>query len=284
MIRLIVGCGYLGGRVAERWLAAGDTVFAITRSKDRSVELRQRGLEPIVADVARPETLLQLPAADSVLYAVGFDARSGTSRRQVYVEGLGAVLDALPNETRRVIFISSTGVYGDAGGDWVDEDTPCRPTREAGRELLAAEQLLASHRLGQRAIVLRMAGMYGHERLPRQADIRAGKAILAASDSWLNLIHVDDAAEVVIAADARAKPPCTYVVSDGQPAERREFFRYLGERLAAPAVQFIEPLPDFLKSHHSGDSKRVRNAKMLSDLKVRLAYPGYRAGLTVVDR
>ena len=139
-MKLIFGCGYLGGRVAERWLAAGDVVAAVTRSAARAAEFHQRGLQPLIADVTRPESLGQLPTAETVLWAVGFDPHGGKSRWQVYVDGLRAVLDALPEETGRLVFISSTGVYGDSGGDWVDEDSPCRPTREAGQTLLAAEQ------------------------------------------------------------------------------------------------------------------------------------------------
>ena len=279
MSKLIFGCGYLGGRVAERWLAAGHAVAAVTRSERRAAEWRQRGLRPIVADVTRPESLASLPEAETVLYAVGFDPRGGKSRWEVYVDGLRAVLAALPAATGRIIFISSTGVYSDAAGDWVDEDSPCRPTREAGRAFLAAEDVLAHHALGDRAIVLRLAGLYGPCRVPHKADILAGKAIMSAADNPINLIHVDDAAAAVLAADAGAAPPRTYVVSDGHPVDRRECFRYLAELLGAPAPRFIAPSTDFLAQHHSGSNKRVRNARMVAELGVRLAYPTYREGL-----
>jgi nucleoside-diphosphate-sugar epimerase len=124
MRRLVFGCGYLGGRVAQHWLAAGGPVFAVTRSAERAAKWAQQGLRPILADVTRPETLSGLPVADTVLYAIGYDRRSAASRQEVSVEGLRHVLAALPSQTGRIVYLSSTGVYGSVAGDWVDEDTP----------------------------------------------------------------------------------------------------------------------------------------------------------------
>lgn len=277
--KLIFGCGYLGSRVAERWLAAGDHVVAVTRSPHRATEFQQLGIEPLVADVTRPETLRQLPVAETVLYAIAFDRRTGQSRRQVQVEGLRAVLDALPSKTGRLIFISSTGVYGQTGGQWVDEESLCQPTREAGQAMLAAEHVLTGHRLGPRSVILRLAGVYGPGRLLHMADILAGEPIVVQSGSYLNLIHVDDAAAAVLAAEARGNSPRTYLVSDGHPADRRECYRYMAQLLEAPPPRFIDPSPKFLVSHHSGNNKRVSNARMLAELDVRLTYSTYQVGL-----
>jgi len=108
--RLILGCGYLGRRVASRWRERGEKVLAVTHAADRAGELAAAGLDPLVADVTRPDTLRNLPAADTVLYAVGYDRAGSASRREVLVDGLRAVLDALPRDTGRMIYISSTGV------------------------------------------------------------------------------------------------------------------------------------------------------------------------------
>ena len=177
MTKLIVGCGYLGGRVARLWQAEGHAVVAVghraaekgdsphlpERPEGCCAQMAPRGY-PVpffLADVTRPETLAGLPAAETVLFAVGYDPRGGHSRREVYVEGLRNVLEALPPGTGRFILISSTGVYGDAGGEWVDEESECRPTHEAGRALLAAEEVLRGHPLGRQGIILRLAGLYG---------------------------------------------------------------------------------------------------------------------------
>ena len=217
-------------------------VVAVTDCAEHAEELARQGLQTFVADVSRPETLAELPAAETVLFAVGYDPRGGRSRREVYVDGLRNVLDTLPAGTGRFLFISSTGVYGDAGGQWVDEDWPCRPTSDAGQALLAAEGVLQSHRLGPRGIILRLAGLYGPGRLPAlpQGDspifverklgrpplVGSGAAVPVAAESVVNLIHVDDAAAVVAAE--RARPPRTYLVSDGHPI-RRHVSPYLAE-------------------------------------------------------
>ncbi|MGA2062328.1 MAG: NAD-binding protein [Thermoguttaceae bacterium] len=91
MTKLIVGCGYLGLRVAKQWLEAGQAVVGVTRSAARADELKQQGIEGVVVDVARPQTLKLLPEAETVLFAVGYDAASGRSRRDYYVNGLQAV-------------------------------------------------------------------------------------------------------------------------------------------------------------------------------------------------
>jgi len=156
MTKLVFGCGYLGERVARRWLDAGHDVVVVTRSLERAEQFMQQGSGAIVADVTQPETLVGLPAADTVLFAVGYDRSAGRSIADVYAGGVRNVLSALPSDSGRFIYISTTGVYGDAGGDWVDEDTPSDPQRDGGRASLAAEQALAKSPFASRGIVLRL--------------------------------------------------------------------------------------------------------------------------------
>lgn len=281
--KLVVGCGYLGHRVAERWLAAGDTVFAVTRSSQRASQFQRAGLAPIVADVRDPRSLAgRLPTADTVLWAVGFDARAGGSIEQVYVEGLRNVLGALPAETRRIVYISSTGVYGDAAGQWIDEDTPCRPRRAGGIASLAAEGVLAEHPLGPRSVVLRLAGLYGPGRVPRLDALRAGEPIPAPECGFLNLIHVLDAVEVVLAAERDAPPPRTYLVSDGQPVVRREYYEALARLVGAPPPRFAAPAADSPAAERAASDKRISNARMRAELRVELKYPSFREGLAQI--
>ena len=121
-----------------------------------------------------PASLADLPEVASVLFAVGYSRTSEASIHEVYVEGLRNVLDALPAATGPVVYISSTGVYAQKDGQWVDEDSECEPDREGGRACLAAEQCLVAHLRGAGATILRMAGLYGPGRLPRSADLIAG--------------------------------------------------------------------------------------------------------------
>jgi len=218
MSRLIFGCGYLGMRVARAWRAEGEVVHAVTRGGS-SAAFAAEGLAPVRADVTQPETLTDLPAAGTVLYAVGFDRAAGASMRQVYVDGLRAVLDALPESVERFIYISSTSVYSQDDGGWIDEESPCQPRSENGRVCLEAERTLREHRLGARAIVLRLAGIYGPGRVPRREALLSGEP-LAAAEGRLNLIHADDAVRIILAAERLAAPPRLYTVSDGQPPLR----------------------------------------------------------------
>ncbi|MEX0678509.1 MAG: SDR family oxidoreductase [Pirellulales bacterium] len=282
MSKLIVGCGYLGSRVARRWRNAGHEVFVVTRDAEHARRFAEERYQPIVADVLRPASLAHLPAADTVLYAVGYDRGSGVSIHEVYASGLRSVLDALPGEPARIIYTSSTGVYGQSQGETVDEESTTAPTREGGRACLAAERALAAHRLGHRGVVLRMAGLYGPGRIPLAGEIRRVRPIAAPQNGSLNLIHVDDAASAVLAADERAVPPRTYVVSDGHPVERRRYYEELARLLGAPSPCFATSPVDSPASARAASDKRVDNARMLGELRVRLAHPSYREGLAAI--
>ncbi|MEZ6111506.1 MAG: NAD-dependent epimerase/dehydratase family protein [Pirellulaceae bacterium] len=288
MRRLILGCGYLGRRVANRWLDAGDDVWAVTRSAERAESLRQAGMRPVVWDVTN-ESVEELPHADTVLFAVGYDRSANHPIHSVYVDGLARTLDRLPANTGRLIYISSTGVYSQNDGQWVDEDSPAEPNRDGGRACLAAEQLLTGHPLGQRAIILRLAGIYGPDRIPRRADLLAGKPIAATPDSYLNLIQVEDAADIVVTvAAADLSLPKLYTVSDGNPALRADYYAELSRLLDAPppTFQFADAVPAASapetkspNSRRSTGDKRISNQRLTQELPIRFHYPTYRHGL-----
>jgi nucleoside-diphosphate-sugar epimerase len=278
--RLVFGCGFLGLPVARRWRAEGLRVFVVTRSDSSACGYRLQGFQPIVGDVTAPATLPRLPQCDTVLYAIGYDRHAGPSRRTVYVDGLAAALRALPEQTRRIIYVSSTGVYGQADGSTVDEQSPCQPNREGGRVCLEAEQLLAAHRLGPRAVILRMAGLYGPGRIPRLADVAAGKPLDAQPEAMLNLIHVDDAARAVAAAETCAVPR-VYNVSDGTPVTRRAFYEHLARLIDAPPPVFAPTAGD-KPTRGRGGNKRVSNARLVAELGVEPQFPSYREGLAAI--
>lgn len=285
MTKLIFGCGYLGRRVAKLWRQQGDEVVAVTRSPQKAEELRGDGLTPLVADLTRPDTLdaiAQLGGIDTVLFAVGYDRSSKTSIREVYADGLAAVLRVLPPSVRRFFYISSTGVYGQVEGDWVDEESPCRPTREGGQACLAAEQVLLQSPFAAQSIILRLAGIYGPDRIPRAKDLQAGAAIPAPSQGFLNLIHVDDAAQIVLLAEQHATPPKMYCVSDGQPVVRADYYAELARLLDAPPPRFIDPPPDSPAAQRAGSDKRISNQRLMAELQPQLLYPSYREGLAAI--
>lgn len=281
--RLVVGCGYLGERVARGWLESGSPVVGVTRRATRAAELKAIGIEPAIVDVTAADPgwsalLAEIGCPTTVFWGVGFDRTAGRSHRDVHVDGLRRLLDALTTTVDeesppRLIFSSSTGVWGDEGGGVVNEATPPNPGREAGRVLVEAEALLAAHRLGP-GTVLRFAGLYGPDRLPRLDDLRAGLPIAADPDSWLNLIHVDDAAAIVRGLAAAASPRPLYVVSDGRPVRRREWYGRLADLTGSPAPTWDPAAP-----RTRGADKRVDPSLLFHDLSPTLAHPDSLAAL-----
>jgi nucleoside-diphosphate-sugar epimerase len=276
MNKLVVGCGYLGQRVALRWLAAGHRVFATTRSDARAEQFARQGLRPIRCDVLDLSGLRALPAADTVLYSVGFDRTAGRSMREVYVNGLENVLAALPRPGR-FLHVSSTGVYGQCRGEEVDETAATEPLDESGRVVLEAETVLRRRLSG--AVVLRCAGIYGPGRLPGERALRAGEPLAGDPEKWLNLIHVEDGTAAVLAADERGQAGQVYNVADDRPVRRREFYGLLARLLGAPEPRFVPPAPDAPPPGHERANRRISNRRLRQELQVELRYPSYQEGL-----
>jgi nucleoside-diphosphate-sugar epimerase len=280
--KLVIGCGYLGRRVADRWRNQGHEVFVLTRAAEHAAEFQKTGLRTIVADVMRLETLAGLPTAETVLYAVGYDRNQTYGLEELYLRGLVNVLNALPAATGRVIYVSSTGVYGDRKGEWIDEHTPCFPDRPGGRACLAAEEALIAHPRGAAAIILRMAGIYGPGRVPSKDKLESGRAIPAPASGWLNLVHVDDAVTVVLAAGEARQGARHYLVSDGHPVSRRDYYRELAGQMHAPAPRFMALDATAPSTLRAASDKRVSNARLVAEMGVRFRYPSYREGLAAI--
>jgi nucleoside-diphosphate-sugar epimerase len=269
---LILGCGYLGLRVAKLW-ARSHSVAALTRR--RSAELRSHGIQPIVGDVLDPASLAQLPIASKVLYAVGLDRSAGRSMHEVYVQGLANALAAIRCEGP-FVFISSTSVYGQTDGEWVDESSPTEPIEESGRIVLEAEQTL--RRLRPDAIVLRFAGIYGPQRILRRQALLIGEPLTIDAEKWLNLIHVNDGVQAVQAACERGTLGETYIVCDDEPTTRRALYTETAIVLNAPPAQFATP-----NGTHREANRRLRNRKLRETVGWQPQYPCYRDGLRACD-
>jgi nucleoside-diphosphate-sugar epimerase len=299
---LIFGCGYLGTRVARRWHNAGARVTIVTRSAAKAEPFRNQGYQALVADITRPETLCGLPEAKIVLYSVGFDHSAHNTIHQVITDGMSHVLSKLPiAATGRLIYISTTGVYAPVKGapvkgapvegpkarqGWVDEHWPTQPHRPGAQASLATERLLAGHPIGRRAVILRMAGLYGPGRIAYQKKIRTGQPLAIPQEGWLNLIHVDDGASAVLAArnwsTSLSQGPEFFNVSDGQPVVRGDYYREVARLIRAPAPRFTTPDASLPATERAGTSKRISNRKLCKTLGVKLAYPSYREGLAAI--
>lgn len=276
--RLIVGCGYLGRRVAVRWRAAGLSVGVTTRSRNTADEWRADGFEPFLVDVVDRSTLHRLPSADVVLYSVGYDARGLASRFDATVRGLVQTLAATKSRWRRVIYCSSTSVYGQEQGERVDEESACRPASASGVWAELAERAaLALIDPYCRSIVLRLAGIYGPGRLlARTAALQSGTPLAGRPDAWLNLIHVDDAAEAVLKAAEYVGQRRRFLICDEQPMTRGDYYHALALKCGAPPPAFD---PTQIPARGRGLNKRCDGSVSRNELKLTLRHPSAVHGL-----
>lgn len=242
---LIVGCGYLGRRAAERWHEAGVHVSAVTRSPETAAQFSVAGWQPIQMDLASPSSAIKLPKVDAVLWAVGYDRTAGAAREVVWIDGLKWLLQNLQQPLKKFMYVSSTGVYGNVEDEIVTEDTVANPVTEGGQCCLQAEQLVLNHfaevdaAAGESAsqstaIVLRLAGIYGPDRLLRRImDLKNQVPLPGEPDHWLNLIHVDDAVSLVMKlAEQQITEPVVNVANTGTVV-RRDYYERLAEKSKA---------------------------------------------------
>ncbi|QDT08327.1 SDR family oxidoreductase [Planctomycetes bacterium K23_9] len=277
---LVVGGGYLGSRVARAARDDGANTYVTTRNPDRAKAFSDAGLSPLVLDWTDRRSLAKLPSVSRILVAVSYDSSSSVGRYESQVGGLKNLLRATP-ASAKMCYISTTGVYHQSGGLWVDENSPAQPIRQGGRAHLDAEAQLHRHRPNDAWTILRLSGIYGPGRVPRAADVIAGRAIRSPSDGYLNLIHVDDAVTAVMAT-WQTQCRRLYVVSDDQPMIRGDFYREIARQCGAAEPNFLPPDPDAPVSMRSGSNKRIWNRRMKHDLVPKLRYPTYREGLADV--
>ena len=298
MRKLIIGCGYVGLTVAREWVKQGDQVSALTRSKDNARKFTESGIQPVLGDITQPESLERLPEADTVLYAVGFDRTADKSRREIYVTGLDSVLKVLKQRSQKVIYLSSTSVYGQTAGEWVDETSVCEPERENGQICLEAEQLFEQHGFlstsvpksnAATAVILRLAGIYGPGRLlARIEQINAGEPLAGNPDAWLNLIHLADIVQTILRCDTNIHLEDRYLVSDSRPITRQEYYLTLARLLNAPEPRFdSDGLGETSRKstrfnsteRAAGMNKRCSNKRLRERMGVSLTFPTIAEGL-----
>ena len=265
---LIAGCGYVGAALAERLAQRGHEVFALRRS-DRA----PLGARLLRADLLRPESLSQLPDdVSTVFYTAAPDAGSEDTYRAIYVDGLRNLLAALEQRggrPSRLLLTTSTAVYAQDAGEWVDEDSPTQPTRHQGRVLLESEALALT--CGIRAIVVRFGGIYGPGRTRLIDEVRRGAATIPDRPSYTNRIHRDDCAGVL---EHLASAPSTqqiYLGVDDDPADRRAVVGWLAAQLGASTPR-VEPLEGTAER-----GKRCRNDRLRAS-GYALQYASFRAG------
>ena len=278
---LILGCGDIGRRVARACRADGARVTGLVRSDAAAARLREAGIEVLQADLDGP--LPHLPARDAEVYYFAPPPPAGDTDPRMASALPALARDGLP---RRIVYISTSAVYGDCGGAWIDEDAPLRPDTGRGRRRLDAERQLLDWgtRHGVPVVILRVPGIYGPGRLPLER-LRKGLPLLREDQCpYTNRIHADDLAAICRAAMARGTPGSAYNVSDGHPSNMVDYFNRIADRAGLPRPPTLDReeaqralTPGMLG--YMRESKRLKNARMLRELGVELQYPELEAGL-----
>lgn len=265
---LIAGCGYVGRALGVRLAREGAEVWGLRRSAAPDT---LQGIRPIAADLADPASLRDLPGdLDGVVYAASAGGSTPEAYEAAYVRGLKNLLAA--TAPRRLIFVSSTAVYGDRRGDWTDEETPEEPDHFSGRILLEAERIA----LGgpPPAVVLRLGGIYGPGRDRLIREVALGSARRPAEPLFTNRIHRDDAAGAIAHLLALERPERVYLGVDSEPADLGAIYAWIAERIGAPEPP-VAPAP--ATGRLARGSKRCSNAR-LAGSGYRFLYPTFRDG------
>ena len=280
----IVGCGDIGRRVARQYLDEGASVSALVRTPEKAAALEALGIRTMVADLDDPATMAGLPTGGATLFY--FAPPPGGGHLDPRARNFCAAI-ASGAEPARVIYMSTSGVYGDCGDTVVTEETPAIPLTARGKRRLDAETVFREWggKRGVPVVILRVTGIYGPGRLP-VSQLTSGQPVLDERIANLtNRIHADDLARVCQAAAERAEDGDIFNVSDGHPGTITEYFNAAAALLGLSrprqvsweeAQQVMSPL---MLSYVS-ESRRMDNRKMLEKLGVTLRYPTLREGIT----
>jgi nucleoside-diphosphate-sugar epimerase len=268
----IAGCGFVGLATARHFHQHGWTVIAGTHSAESAARLSGEPFRVIAADITDRSTLgalSELRRLDTIVHCASSGRGGPEEYRQVYLEGVRALHFLL--EPRQLIFTSSTSVYAQNDGSWVDEDSPAEPQRETGKILAEAEKFV----LARGGAVARLAGIYGPGRSVLLQKFMAGQAVIEDGGTrFINQIHRDDAASALFRL-AATRAQGVFNVTDSTPTSQRETYSWL-------AKHFGRPLPPEgtadVNRKRGVTNKRVSNARLLS-LGWTPRYPSFRTAV-----
>ena len=286
---LIVGCGYVGLPLAAELVRQGHEVFGVRRSATADAALKAAGIQPLIADVTQPETLAALPGPfDWVVNTIASTRGGGADDyRQVYLQGMRNLIDWLAaSPPKKLVYTSSTGVYGQDDGSLVKETSPTEPSAETAKVLVETEQLLLTAARERRfpAVILRVAGIYGPDRGHLFKQYQRNEAVIPGKgERLLNMIHRDDLVGVILAVLKAGRPGEVYNAVDDEPVTQLTFFRWLSETLGRDLPPF-GPAETEMNRKRGLTTKKVSNRKLRMELGYRFQYPTFRQGYTAEIR
>jgi nucleoside-diphosphate-sugar epimerase len=282
---MIFGCGYVGTALAERLIKLGVRVGALTRNAGRAAGLRAIGVtEVIEADLDSGEWADRLSASyESVLNCVSSAGGGIEGYRKSYVEGQQRILEWAEAQTiRSYVYTSSSSVYAQDGGVWVDEAVDTTGAPATGQVLLESEQLIESHAHRYASwYVLRLAGIYGPERHFLLNQLKEGNGTIPGrGDYHMNMIHRDDITSAILSALSGLPPSGIYNICDDQPATKEVVLRYLAEQLDLPVPEFDpdDISPRLKRRGGRMPDRRISNHKAKAQLDWEPVYPSYQQG------
>ncbi len=280
---LIVGCGDIGRRVATLLVADGREVAGLVSSEESVAPLVEVGIRPLVANLNDPGEVQGLAGGNSLVFY--FAPPPGGGITDPKVRNFCAAMVGV-KAPKRLVYISTSGVYGDCGGAVVTEDTPANPQTSRAKRRYDAEQVLRQWGEAQSVdvIILRVTGIYGPGRIP-VFRLQDGHPLLCLEESSpTNRIHADDLAQVCIAAAEKGRAGEVFNVSDGHPSTMTEYFLAIAEQVGLPRPPLIsmaeaKKVMTPLMLSYLTESRRMDNSRMLNRLGVKLRYPTLVEGL-----
>lgn len=278
---LIVGCGDVGLRAA-RLLRGRARLYALNRSPERRADLRAAGVIPVEGDLDDRKRLARIAAlADHVLHFApppGEGETDPRTKRLLAALGRGSL-------ARSLVYISTSGVYGDCGGAVVPETWPARPNNTRARRRADAEgRLRRFGQRGRRVRILRAPGIYAQDRMPAERVRKALPAIVAEDDVYTNHIHAKDLARLAIAALFHGRPNRLYNAVDDSGLKMGDWFDVVADHLGLPRpprlarAEVIAAVTPAMRTFLT-ESRRLSNRRIKTELRFRLAYPTVREGL-----
>ena len=278
-IALVIGCGYTGIRLARPLLDRGFLVVGVSRHAEHDPELRRAGIQPLAGDLSKPDFLPVLGKLSPSVVAYFVPPQKGD-------DPLSAVLAATRNPSLEAfLYASSSSVYGDCGGEWVDETTAISSDGTGDPDRYAAECRVAEAGMsGIPTRICRITGIYGPDRTLKRLLESGQYTLIEGGDPWVNRIHVDDLVAGFVAAWEKGTPGMVYNMVDEQPHRASEFANLSADLNHLPRPARISEAEaatryDAAELHRKLSSKRVRCLRLRNELGLSLKYPGFRTGL-----
>jgi len=279
----LIGCGDIGSRVARLALGEGVTVTALSRQMSKSAGLQSTATLLLSGDLDDCDTLPRLDLRGAaVLYTAPPPGGGITDTR---VKNFLASIQP-GNEPDKLVYISTTSVYGDCGDDLVSEDRPANPSNHTGRRRLDAEERFREwgRGCGVAVVILRVAGIYGPGRIPMDRIVNRHPLLCEAEAGYTNRIHADDLARICLAALDRGEDGDIFNICDGETGKMTDYFNAITDLLGMERLPQV-PLSEArgvmtpLMFSYMTESRRIDNSRMLAKLGIKLQYPTLREGL-----